>query len=141
MGGWLFLIISACAADEFGEVLVEFYEHFIINIGVIAMVVLTSHLIIIVVVIVVGIVLTPAYTIAIITTIGIMYCPIGTSIRVHILDLVHRLLFLVLLVADNRRRYFLNNYLLLPILLPPIKCLCNNWLLSLCYCAGRTVIN
>ena len=100
------------------------------------MIVLTSHLIIIIVV-VVGIVLT----IAIITTIGIMYCPIGISIRVHILDLVHRLLFLVLLVADNRRRYFLNYYLLLPILLPPVQCLCNNWLLSLCYCAGRTVIN
>ena len=102
------------------------------------MVVLTSHLII---VIVVDIVLAPASTIAIITTIGIMHCSIGISIRVHILDLVHRLLFLVLLVADNRRRYFLNYYLLLPILLPPVQCLCNNWLLSLCYCAGRTVIN
>ena len=101
------------------------------------MIVLTSHLIIIIVV-VVGIVLT----IAIITTIGIMYCPIGISIRVPILDLVHRLLFLVLLVTDNRRRYFLSCYLPnLLTLLPPVQCLYNNWLLPLCYCAGRTVIH
>lgn len=103
------------------------------------MVVLTSHLII---VIVVDIVLAPASTIAIITTIGIMHCSIGISIRVHILDLVHRLLFLVLLVTDNRRRYFLSCYLPnLLTLLPPVQCLYNNWLLPLCYCAGRTVIN
>ena len=127
----LYSTVGISRVGKFIKILVEFLQHSIVDIvsiDILSFLIVSIRLTII-------LTTTPALTI--LTT--IMYCSICIYMSIHLLYLIHRLLFLILLATHHRCWYSIKD-LLFSVLITHSYCTLIFWLLSLCNGTGRTII-